>query len=225
MEADSRNFLKEIQQKKEKKNGQEPGKQLIKRCRAAADPLLSAVRAGILILTTHSQHYVSYVGISLCWSHKETVAGHIMPRSGTRQQGINLLPHRGSWHNTLLDAATTLLVYCVFSVRPCSDFTTTQCSFEQQEEFRCSDSVARVFLPINNPLSVSLYIKSVWLSKKCPDIYMKSMIHIALDLLWSLKLKVSLRGKKRKNPNPITSHHLFNAKLLHKYTKHRQQPR
>lgn len=147
-----------------------------------------------------------------------------MPGSGTRQQGINLLPHRGSWHNTLLNAAATLLVDCVFSVRPCSGFTSTQCSFEQREDLDAL-TLQHGCLPINNPHSVRFVYKTCVIIKKMPR-YLH-WIHGPHSTGFAIELKVeaTFEGKKEKT-RPVTLHHIFfNAKLLHKYTKHQQQPR
>lgn len=167
MEADSRNFLKEIQACGLTRINRRGRRRMVRSLANSWSNDAELLQILSSLQSPHSQHYVSYflrVGISLCWSHKETVARQIMPGSGTRQQSINLLPHCGSWHNTLLNAATTLLVYCVFSVRPCSGFTSTQCSFEQREDLHAL-TLHPGCLPINNPLGVWLYIKRMWLSK------------------------------------------------------------
>lgn len=167
MEADSCNFLKENQACGLTQINRRGGGRMVRSLANSWWNDAELLQILSSLQSPHSQHYVSYflmVGISLCWSHKETVARQIMPGSGTRQQGINLLPHCGSWHNTLPNAATTLLVYCVFSVRPYSGFMSTQCSFEQQEDLDAL-TLQPGCLPINNPLSVWLYIKSVWLSR------------------------------------------------------------
>lgn len=205
MEADSRNFLKEIQACGLTQINRRERRRMVRSLANSWSNDAELLQILSSLQSPHCQHDVSSfslrVGISLCWSHEETVAHQIMPGSGTRQQGINLLPHCGSWHNTH-HSPCLLCVQCAALQR----LHVNTMLLWTTGGFRCSDSAARVFTDKQSSQRAVVYKKCV-IIKKCLDIYIKSTIRIALDLLWSLKLIIFWMQNCYINTQSISSSH------------------